>query len=234
MQAWVGVLVVTAVAALAGLGGAWRAAAGRARSLRAELDAALDRADGLATELEQTSRVRKRQAEELAELRHRSEKARRRRSRTNEPPLGTAARMRDQEERVARVERERDRAERAGERARAEAESLADEVKRLGARLDEAGIALEAARAAPPETAAVEQTLGTVRAALEASEERARTLEQTLAARDASEARLRKRIQNQEQLYASLRAELEAKKDRLRTQEEQLQRLQALKVAVLD
>ncbi len=45
---------------------------------------------------------------------------------------------------------------------------------------------------------------------------------------------MRKRMSNQEILYASLRAELEVKKDRLRTQEEQLQRLQALKVAVLD
>jgi hypothetical protein len=31
-----------------------------------------------------------------------------------------------------------------------------------------------------------------------------------------------------------MRAELDVKKDRLRTQEEQLQRLQALKVAVID
>ena len=49
-----------------------------------------------------------------------------------------------------------------------------------------------------------------------------------------TEARMRKRMSNQEQLYASLRAELDVKKDRLRTQEEQLQRLQALKVAVID
>ena len=46
--------------------------------------------------------------------------------------------------------------------------------------------------------------------------------------------RLRKRVDNQERLYASVRAELEVKKDRLRTQEEQIQRLEALKVAVAD
>jgi hypothetical protein len=45
---------------------------------------------------------------------------------------------------------------------------------------------------------------------------------------------MRKRMSNQEQLYASIRAELDVKKDRLRTQEEQLQRLQALKVSVVD
>jgi len=49
-----------------------------------------------------------------------------------------------------------------------------------------------------------------------------------------TELRLRKRADNQEQLYASVRGELEVKKDRLRTQEEQLQRLRALKVAVLE
>ena len=44
--------------------------------------------------------------------------------------------------------------------------------------------------------------------------------------------RMRKRVTNQEQLYASLRAELDVKKDRLRTQEEQIQRLQALQAAI--
>ena len=49
-----------------------------------------------------------------------------------------------------------------------------------------------------------------------------------------NEVRLRKRMENQEQLYASLRAELDVKKDRLRAQEELIQRLQALKAAVLE
>jgi len=49
-----------------------------------------------------------------------------------------------------------------------------------------------------------------------------------------TEVRFRKRMDNQEQLYASLRAELDIKKDRLRAQEEQIQRLQALKAAVID
>jgi len=47
-----------------------------------------------------------------------------------------------------------------------------------------------------------------------------------------TELRTRKRMNNQEQLYASVRAELDVKKDRLRTQEEQIQRLQAMKVVV--
>ena len=41
-------------------------------------------------------------------------------------------------------------------------------------------------------------------------------------------------MSNQEQLYASVRSELDVKKDRLRAQEEQIQRLQALKVAMSD
>ena len=59
-------------------------------------------------------------------------------------------------------------------------------------------------------------------------------LEQALTAARETESRMRKRMSNQEQLYASLRSELEVKKDRLRTQEERIQRLQALEVAVAD
>ncbi len=64
--------------------------------------------------------------------------------------------------------------------------------------------------------------------------ERLVKLENELQLAHQTQARARKRMANQDQLYAALRGELEAKKDRLRTQEEQLQRLQALKVAVLD
>ena len=47
-----------------------------------------------------------------------------------------------------------------------------------------------------------------------------------------SEVRMRKRMSNQEQLYASIRSELEVKKDRLRAQDERIQRLEALGVAL--
>ncbi len=64
--------------------------------------------------------------------------------------------------------------------------------------------------------------------------EREKKLQSELEIARQSDLRVRKRMSNQEMLYASLRAELDVKKDRLRTQEEQLQRLQALKVAVID
>jgi predicted nucleic acid-binding Zn-ribbon protein len=90
-----------------------------------------------------------------------------------------------------------------------------------------ARVEIIAAEPEPDPRAALEVALGQ-------SRERIEKLEGERKAASQTEARLRKRIDNQEQLYASLRGELEAKKDRLRTQEEQLQRLQALKVAVLD
>ena len=61
-----------------------------------------------------------------------------------------------------------------------------------------------------------------------------KVMEEALAESREAQARMRKRMANQEQLYASVRSELEVKKDRLRTQEEQIQRLQALEVVVAD
>jgi DNA repair exonuclease SbcCD ATPase subunit len=46
--------------------------------------------------------------------------------------------------------------------------------------------------------------------------------------------RLKGKLSTQELLYVSIRSELEAKKDRLRTQTEELERLRALKVALVD
>ena len=71
-----------------------------------------------------------------------------------------------------------------------------------------------------------------LRARLEERGQRVAALEQELAEARRTGAAARRRLDKQEQLYVALRGELEAKKDRLRTQEEQLQRLQALKVAI--
>ncbi|MBW2496839.1 MAG: hypothetical protein JRF61_06150, partial [Deltaproteobacteria bacterium] len=64
--------------------------------------------------------------------------------------------------------------------------------------------------------------------------ERLSELEGQLDEARTNEARLRKRIARQEELYAALRGELEVKKDRLRAQTEQIERLQALKVTVVE
>ena len=62
--------------------------------------------------------------------------------------------------------------------------------------------------------------------------ERISKLESELELAKQSEFRLRKRMANQEQLYASIRAELEVKKDRVRAQEEKIQRLEALSAVI--
>ena len=46
--------------------------------------------------------------------------------------------------------------------------------------------------------------------------------------------RLRGKAITQDKLYASMRLELEAKKDRLVTQQEELERLRALRVALME
>ena len=68
--------------------------------------------------------------------------------------------------------------------------------------------------------------------ALVEARERIGKLESELSISKESEIRMRKRMANQEQLYASIRAEIEVKKDRLRAQEEKIQRLEALSAAV--
>jgi len=46
--------------------------------------------------------------------------------------------------------------------------------------------------------------------------------------------RLQERLRTQNKVYMALRGELEAKKDRLRQQREEIERLQAIKVALVD
>lgn len=207
----------------------WRTAEGRAARLQAESDGLASDGKQLAADLAKQVRARKRLAEELSALRNKADKAKRRQSKTVEQPLGTASRIRDHEAQLARAERERDG-------ARSERDDLKQELARLEARLEASARALAeaseestapAAAETPSALEGVETKFADSRAELTKSQEELGDLRQT-------EARLRKRMSNQDQLYASLRAELDVKKDRLRTQEEQLQRLQALKVAVID
>ena len=222
-------LLLVAVASLLILARLWRTSEARANRLEADRDALSADAAKLTTDLAKQTQAKKRQAEELSTLRNKADKIKRRQSKGAEAPLGTAARIRDHEAQLERTERDRDL-------ARSERDELTDELARLEARLHTSERALAEASAAPPpvlEPAAAtpleqaETQLADLREQLSRGGAELSTARQT-------EARLRKRMNNQEQLYASLRAELDVKKDRLRTQEEQLQRLQALKVAVID
>lgn len=225
-EGWLALVAIAGSLILARL---WRTAEARIVRLRTETESLEADAKAVAAKLSKQTQARKRQAEELTTLRHREDKAKRRQSRTPDQPLGTSARIRDHEARVEQVELERDR-------VIVEREELAKQVAQLENRLEVSARALveaTAPRPVPP-VSRLETTLEETQSELAASREQLAKQSDELGIARHTEARMRKRTNNQEQLYASLRAELEVKKDRLRTQEEQLQRLQALKVAVID
>jgi hypothetical protein len=207
----------------------WRRADARAATWEAKATTREAKAKRLGTELSRESQARKRQAEELTALRKRADKSKRRKMKGFDQPLGTSARIRDHETEVERLRLERDR-------ALSEKQALTDSLSELESELARSRRALEEATAprSIPEPSTLEAALEESRSELASSLEKATKLEDGLELARETEVRMRKRMRNQEILYASLRAELDVKKDRLRTQEEQLQRLQALKVAVLD
>jgi chromosome segregation ATPase len=222
-------LALVAIAGMLILARLWRTAEGRVGQLEREAEGLVAEGKELAAGLSKQTQDRKRLAEELTALRNKADKAKRRQSKTVDQPLGTAARIRDHEAQVERVELERDR-------AHSERDGLAKQVARLEARLEASALALaEASRPRPkPVAGQLENALEQTQVELTSSREELTKRNDELGIARQTEARMRKRMSNQEQLYASIRAELDVKKDRLRTQEEQLQRLQALKVAVMD
>ena len=207
----------------------WRRAEARAATWEAKATTREAKAKRLGTELSRESQARKRQAEELTALRKRADKSKRRKMKGFDQPLGTSARIRDHETEVERLRLERDR-------ALSEKQALTDSLSELESELARSRRALEEATAprSIPEPSTLEAALEESRSELVSSLEKTTKLEDDLELARQTEVRTRKRMRNQEILYASLRAELDVKKDRLRTQEEQLQRLQALKVAGLD
>lgn len=225
------VLIVIALAVVAGLARMWRNAEARVVLLVAANEKLTDERQEILARLSREAQARKKQADELAAQRKRVDKTKKRNAKGSQVlPLGTASRISDLTSQIERAERERDR-------SRAEREQLAQQVAQLEARVElstrafeEASAARSAAPAAPVPVAEAELEL--VRAELAENRERVTKLDDALRVAKETAERIRKRMNTQEQLYASVRAELEVKKDRLRTQEEQIQRLEAFKVAV--
>lgn len=201
----------------------WRRAEARAAESAADVEALRSEREAVAERLRREQKARAQQGEELAGLRKRTEKAKKRSARADKGavdlPLGTALRVSDLEAQVERVERERDR-------SRDERELLASRVADLEAKLE---VARRPAQPVVPKPVPAVSDDGP---ALVEARERIGKLESELSASKESEIRMRKRMANQEQLYASIRAEIEVKKDRLRAQEEKIQRLEALSAAV--
>lgn len=222
-------LALIAIAGLLVLARLWRTSEGRFAQLELETEELIAGGKQLSSDLSKQTQARKRLAEELSTLRNKADKAKRRQSKNVGQPLGTTARIRDHEAEVERVELERDR-------AISEREELGKQIVRLEARLKAASLALaEASRPQPkPVASELETALQAAQAELATGQEELAKRNDELGIARQTEARMRKRMSNQEQLYASIRAELDVKKDRLRTQDEQLLRLQALKIAVIE
>lgn len=213
------------------LGRLWQLADARAAAANEAHDRVSSERQDLAARLSKEVQTRKKQADELATFRKRADKAKKRSARDEKGgtglPLGTAARLADFEEKIERVERERDR-------SRAEREQLTAQVSTLETRLEIASRSSAKVSTPAPVAPSLTATDDSLRSELgEATELVAKMTEELKLAKE-TELRTRKRMKNQEQLYASVRAELDVKKDRLRTQEEQIQRLQAMKVVVTD
>jgi len=231
-EAWM-LIGAGVIACMLVLARSWQGARRRIVKLEAEASTLAMKSEKLGSDLSKEARARTRLSEELASLRKRADKTKRRKAKPADQPLGTAQRIRDHEDEVTRVGLERDR-------ANTECEALARTVADLERQLATSARALEQATAsaqapvASQVEAPAESVLDESRGELASTLERVSKLESELGIARQTEARMRKRMNNQEVLYASVRAELDVKKDRLRTQEEQLQRLQALKVAVID
>jgi len=213
------------------LGRLWQLADARAAVANEAHDRVSGERQDLAARLSKEVQTRKKQAEELATFRKRADKAKKRSARdekgATDLPLGTAARLADFEEKIERVERERDR-------SRAEREQLTAQVSTLETRLEIASRASAKVATPAPIAPSLTATDDSLRTELGEATERVGKMTEELKLAKETELRMRKRMNTQEQLYASVRAELDVKKDRLRTQEEQIQRLQAMKVVVTD
>jgi len=212
----------------------WRSERTRASALESDQAASQARLAKLESELERERKARQKQGGELSELRKRADKVRRRGSKPGTKPLGTAARISDLEAQLEKARAERDRVERERDSTATELEAARREVRSAAQAAERAQSKPQVAEIVPePENTRSDETASLQKQLAEAKERLAKLESEHEIARQ-TEVRIRKRMQNQEMLYASVRSELEVKKDRLRTQEEQIQRLQALKVAVLE
>jgi chromosome segregation ATPase len=219
------------------LAGAAAAAAvvlfGRLRTLAAQSLARARDCERLAAELEaareqieKQSAAHRRRGEEMSELHRKLDKLKKRGG--GEHRSGRAAAP----SQVQDLERELELARQARDAAREEVSGIARELSRLRSEQAEAAspvAADDSERLVHSEAQRVQAEAQRARA-----EARAEQLSADLSAAQKQVQRLRAKHDTQEQLYVALRGELDAKKDRLRRQQEQIERLQALKVAVVD
>ena len=196
----------------------------RARSSEALIDEARGVSEKRQGELEaaratlaKSQAKQKHASSEVQELRKKLEKAKKRSAPSKAAPATSATRMQELEV--------------ALEQARQEREIAREEAAGIGAELSR----VRAARRAEAEKPEVGQVaLREAEAQIADQDSELERLRGALADRERALERMRAKAKTQDLLYTSLRSELDAKKDRLRTQQEEVERLRAMKVALMD
>lgn len=214
-------LSALAAIAAASLLARFRSESSRVAELRSELESLNGELTALEHKCEQQRDEHRRRGKELADLRKRLEKTKRSRG---------AARERERVEpgRIEELERTLELRSEDLTRAREELQQSHGELTRVHARLDRER---ETARGPRDEADArareATASLGRTEADLSKAQEELGAVGRELQ-------RWRKRAENLDKVYMVLRGEHELAKDRLRNQEEELERLRALKVALVD
>jgi len=193
---------------------------GRAAALARDVDRLEAELHDARQRFDKRADAQRRRSDQERDMRRKFEKAKKRAGQAR-------AEQQEETERVRQLEgrlrlREADLKGLREELARASASPVSpDRVKEREAEIAEVKQALASL------TARAEKAEATAAAATAAKEEATRGLEKEVA-------RLRRKTDTQEALYASIRSELEIKKHRLRAQTEEVERLRAYKVAVID
>ncbi len=191
----------------------------RALELERQLEEASVELDAVRDRLEQQKGEHRKRGEELADLRKRLAKAKRSRGAEREQARSEPGRIAELE--VALQQRGADL-----ERARSELEGAHTDLARLHAQRER-----EVARA-PREEA--DTRTGELEAELARARDGSETTQRELEAARHELGRWRKRAENLDKVYMVLRGEYELAKDQLRSQQSELERLRALKVALVD
>ena len=215
--AWL--IAALAVLAAGAFGRLWQQRGTAVAEAASERDALREKVSALEAQLGKRQGKTEKRGEELAELRRKLEKARKRAAQAKEELAPTAERVRELEATVAR--RDDELRSLRSERSAATPEAAAPVLEAAAAEAETQAHAEAAAREA-------------MRVRAESAEGKAGEQAEALAEATKQVERLRVRVRNQDMLYASLRSELDVKNDRIKQQREELERMQALKVALVD
>jgi chromosome segregation ATPase len=203
----------------------------RSRSLTAEVDEFAERSAVLQEQLEASERrfeerakAQRKRGEEIAELKKKLEKARKRAAAAHHERSDDSSRLQELEGALARAEAERLKAQRQVDALRAELERRPTAPRPA------------AAPAAPVPPVAPEPSPSPGAQALveraEKAEARLKDIETELRQSRKEVERHKRRASSLDIAYVAQHGELEVKKDRLKTQQEELERLRAMRVTL--